>query len=126
MNLNTARVFVRDIALARRFYAEALGLKPHAQDLARGWCVFNAGNSELVLEAVPADAAAERQALLEALPELPGEVLFVANEIGLGIVPLGEETRRFRDEAGRLNQDLAAACERATFVAAGLPLPLKT
>jgi adenosylcobinamide kinase/adenosylcobinamide-phosphate guanylyltransferase len=73
-----------------------------------------------------ADFAAERQALLEVLPDLPGEVLFVANEIGLGIVPLGEETRRFRDEAGRLNQDLAAACERVTFVAAGLPLPLKT
>lgn len=69
---------------------------------------------------------AERQALLDALPRLPGEVLFVANEIGLGIVPLGAETRRFRDEAGRLNQDLAAACERVTFVAAGLPLPLKT
>ena len=64
MNLNTARVFVRDIALARRFYAEALGLKPHSQDLARGWCVFNAGNCELVLEAVPADAPAERQALV--------------------------------------------------------------
>lgn len=68
---------------------------------------------------------AQRQALLDALPGLPGEVLFVANEIGLGIVPLGAETRRFRDEAGRLNQDLAAACERVTFVAAGLPLPLK-
>lgn len=70
--------------------------------------------------------AAERRALLDLLPDLPGVVLFVANEIGLGIVPLGEETRRFRDEAGRLNQDLAAACERVTLVAAGLPLPLKT
>jgi adenosylcobinamide kinase / adenosylcobinamide-phosphate guanylyltransferase len=79
-----------------------------------------------LMNLIGADFAAERQALLEALPDLPGEVLFVANEIGLGIVPLGEETRRFRDEAGRLNQDLAAACERATFVAAGLPLPLKT
>ena len=57
---------------------------------------------------------------------LPGEVLLVANEIGLGIVPLGAETRRFRDEAGRLNQDLAAACERVTFVVAGLPLVLKS
>ena len=52
-------------------------------------------------------------------------MIFVANEIGLGIVPLGAETRRFRDEAGRLNQDLAAACERVTLVAAGLPLSLK-
>ena len=79
-----------------------------------------------LLNVIDADFAAERQALLDALAGLPGEVLFVANEIGLGIVPLGAETRRFRDEAGRLNQDLAAACERVTFVAAGLPLPLKT
>jgi adenosylcobinamide kinase/adenosylcobinamide-phosphate guanylyltransferase len=79
-----------------------------------------------LMNVIDADFTAERQALLEALPGLPGEVLFVANEIGLGIVPLGEETRRFRDEAGRLNQDVAAACERATFVAAGLPLALKT
>jgi adenosylcobinamide kinase/adenosylcobinamide-phosphate guanylyltransferase len=78
-----------------------------------------------LLNVIDGDFEAERRALLDALPDLPGEVLFVANEIGLGIVPLGEETRRFRDEAGRLNQDLAAACERATFVAAGLPLALK-
>lgn len=64
MNLNTARVFVRDIALARRFYAEALGLKLHTQDAARGYCVFNAGNCELVVEAVPGDAPAEEQALV--------------------------------------------------------------
>ncbi len=64
MNLNTARVFVRDVAQARRFYAEALGLAPHAQDLARGWCVFNAGNCELVVEAVPDDAPADDQTLV--------------------------------------------------------------
>lgn len=64
MNLNTARVFVRDIARARSFYAEALGLKLHAQDAARGYCVFNAGNCELVVEAVPGDAPAEDQALV--------------------------------------------------------------
>jgi adenosylcobinamide kinase/adenosylcobinamide-phosphate guanylyltransferase len=68
---------------------------------------------------------AERRVLLDLLPHLPGEVLFVANEIGLGVVPMGEQTRRFRDEAGRLNQDIAAVCERVTFVAAGLPLTLK-
>lgn len=64
MNLNTARVFVRDIVLARRFYADALGLKLHAQDAAQGYCVFNAGNCELVLESVSEAAPAERQALV--------------------------------------------------------------
>lgn len=67
-----------------------------------------------------------RAVLLSTLPALPGEILLISNEVGLGIVPLGSLARLFRDEAGRLNQDLAAACERATFIAAGLPLTLKT
>ena len=67
----------------------------------------------------------ERDALLSTLPQLPGDVLLVSNEVGLGIVPLGELTRRFVDEAGRLHQSLAACCERVVFVAAGLPLALK-
>jgi adenosylcobinamide kinase / adenosylcobinamide-phosphate guanylyltransferase len=67
----------------------------------------------------------ERQALLDVLPGLPGDVIFISNEVGLGIVPLGATTRLFRDEAGRLNQDLAALCDAVSFVAAGLPLALK-
>lgn len=93
---------------------------------AAGRCVIVDCLTLWLMNVIEADFAAERQALLDALPGLPGEVIFVANEIGLGIVPLGAETRRFRDEAGRLNQDLAAACGRVTFVAAGLPLALKT
>jgi adenosylcobinamide kinase/adenosylcobinamide-phosphate guanylyltransferase len=67
----------------------------------------------------------ECDALLEVLPALPGELLFVSNEVGLGVVPMGELTRRFVDEAGRLHQAMAARCDRVLFVAAGLPLPLK-
>jgi adenosylcobinamide kinase/adenosylcobinamide-phosphate guanylyltransferase len=67
----------------------------------------------------------EWDALLNVLPALPGELLFVSNEVGLGVVPMGELTRRFVDEAGRLHQAMAARCERVLFVAAGLPLPLK-
>lgn len=69
--------------------------------------------------------ATEMQALLETLPQLPGQVILVSNEVGLGIVPLGASTRLFVDEAGRLNQRIAALAERATFVVAGLPLVLK-
>ncbi len=67
----------------------------------------------------------QRAALLEVLREAPGEVVLVSNEVGMGIVPMGAVSRCFTDEAGRLNQAVAAACERVVFVAAGLPLTLK-
>lgn len=67
----------------------------------------------------------EYEALLDVLPALPGELLFVSNEVGLGVVPMGELTRRFVDETGRLHQAMAARCERVLFVTAGLPLSLK-
>jgi adenosylcobinamide kinase/adenosylcobinamide-phosphate guanylyltransferase len=68
----------------------------------------------------------ERTDLLAWLDEpAAGEVIFVSNEVGMGIVPVGAVSRAFVDEAGRLNQDVAARCERVLFVAAGLPLALK-
>ena len=63
--------------------------------------------------------------LLVALREARGPVVLVGNEIGLGVIPLGRETRAFVDALGRLNQDVAAACHRVTLMAAGLPLSLK-
>lgn len=69
--------------------------------------------------------AAELTALLEVLPRLPGQLLLVSNEVGLGIIPLGAMTRRFCDESGRLHQAVAASCDRVTFVTAGLPMTLK-
>jgi len=68
----------------------------------------------------------EIAALLDALPNLPGRVILVTNEVGLGIVPLGASTRLYVDEAGRLNQTIARISQRVTLVAAGLPLELKT
>lgn len=67
----------------------------------------------------------QRNALLKAIPKLSGQIIFVSNEVGMGITPLGEISRRFIDEAGRLHQELASLCDRVTFVAAGLPLTLK-
>jgi adenosylcobinamide kinase/adenosylcobinamide-phosphate guanylyltransferase len=76
--------------------------------------------------ALPALFAHERAQLLAWLDApCAGDVVLVANEVGLGVVPLGAVTRSFVDEAGRLNQDVAARCERVLFVAAGLPLALK-
>lgn len=63
--------------------------------------------------------------LVAALPRLRGPAIFVSNEVGLGIVPDNALARRFRDEAGRLNQAVAAAAQSVVFLAAGLPLVLK-
>lgn len=75
----------------------------------------------------PADKtwADERAELLALLPDLPGKVILVSSEVGMGIIPLGEINRRFQDEQGRLNQKLVASCDTVAFVAAGLPLMLK-
>ena len=73
----------------------------------------------------PARLAAERDALLECLGELPGRTLLVSNETGLGVVPLGELTRRYVDEAGWLHQAVAERAQRVTFMVAGLPMTLK-
>lgn len=67
----------------------------------------------------------ERQALLETLNQLPGQQILVSNEVGWGIVPMGELSRRFQDEAGRLHQALAQQAKRVTLTVAGLPLTLK-
>ncbi|MDQ2820084.1 MAG: bifunctional adenosylcobinamide kinase/adenosylcobinamide-phosphate guanylyltransferase [Pseudomonadota bacterium] len=67
----------------------------------------------------------ERAALLTALASASGDVILVSNEVGMGIVPMGAVTRAFVDEQGRLNQAVAATCDRALFIAAGLPLVLK-
>ncbi|QXI54884.1 bifunctional adenosylcobinamide kinase/adenosylcobinamide-phosphate guanylyltransferase [Pseudomonas alvandae] len=68
---------------------------------------------------------AEREALLDCISALPGEVIFVSNETGMGVVPLGELTRRYVDEAGWLHQALAERCQRVVLTVAGLPLTLK-
>ena len=52
-------------------------------------------------------------------------VVFVSNEVGLGIVPDSKLAREFRDNAGRLNQDVAKIASRVVFMAAGLPMVLK-
>ena len=67
----------------------------------------------------------QTRALIDTLPTLPGQVILVSNEVGWGIVPMHPVSRLFADEQGRLNQRVAAVCDRVTLVAAGLPLTLK-
>jgi adenosylcobinamide kinase / adenosylcobinamide-phosphate guanylyltransferase len=71
------------------------------------------------------DVAAEADALVAACAGARMPLVLVANEVGLGIVPDNPLARRFRDEAGVLNQRIAAVADRVVLVAAGLPLTLK-
>lgn len=63
--------------------------------------------------------------LVGSLEQASVPLFIVSNEVGLGIVPETALGRTFRDEAGRLNQLIAAASARVLFVAAGFALPLK-
>ena len=66
-----------------------------------------------------------KEELLTVLSRLPGKVILVSNEVGQGIVPMGELSRRFVDEAGWLHQDIARIAQQVTLVVAGLPMSLK-
>lgn len=77
------------------------------------------------LMAAGRDVALETERLIATLPRISTPIVFVANEVGLGIVPDNALARAFRDEAGRVNQAIAAVADRVYFVAAGLPLVMK-
>lgn len=72
-----------------------------------------------------ANTVAAAADLARAIRTATGPLVLVSNEIGLGVIPLGREVRAFVDALGSLNQQVAAACERVTLMAAGLPLILK-
>ena len=82
-------------------------------------------NLTMPLHGAPADAGDAAASLVAALRNARGPVVLVGNEIGLGVIPMGREVRAFVDALGQLNQAVAAACDRVTLMAAGLPLTLK-
>lgn len=65
------------------------------------------------------------QTLLDTVPNLKGDVAFVSNEVSMGVVPLGELTRQFVDESGRLHQQLAQRVDDVIFMVAGIPTVIK-
>lgn len=65
------------------------------------------------------------QELVNALETSSASIVLVSNEVGLGVVPMGEITRLFVDHAGWMNQAIAKIADQVTFVAAGLPMQLK-
>jgi adenosylcobinamide kinase/adenosylcobinamide-phosphate guanylyltransferase len=78
-----------------------------------------------LLDNSPSRWSSQKTLLLNVLPTLQSEVVIVSNEVGSGIVPMGELSRQFVDEAGWLNQAIAKVADQVTLVVAGLPLALK-
>jgi adenosylcobinamide kinase / adenosylcobinamide-phosphate guanylyltransferase len=123
-----------------------LRIREHQQRRGEGWCTVEApldiglaiaaANGEAVLVdcltlwlsnlmAAGRNVETATRDLGDCLERVAGPVVFVSNEVGLGIVPDNALAREFRDRAGRLNQALAARANRVFFLAAGLPLTLK-
>ncbi len=68
---------------------------------------------------------AEKLLLLQAVEQTEADIFIVSNEVGSGVVPLGNLPRVFVDESGWIHQGLAAISDRVSLVVAGLPLSLK-
>jgi adenosylcobinamide kinase/adenosylcobinamide-phosphate guanylyltransferase len=106
------------LALADTIVAATSDGQPALVDCLTLW-LSNAMHAEL-------DLNAETATLLDAFTHAKGPVVCVSNEVGLGIVPDNALARAFRDAAGRLNQQVAAQADRVDFIAAGLPITLKS
>lgn len=81
--------------------------------------------TNLLLAEDPGAFAREREKLLDVLQRPRGDIIFVGNEVGQGVVPMDPLSRRFVDESGRLHQALAQSAGAVFFVVAGLPQLLK-
>ena len=101
--------------------AQALAASPEGQPVLVDCLTLWLSNRMLA----EADIAAETEALADAVSRPTGHWVLVSNEVGSGIVPENALARRFRDEAGRLNQKIAALADEVVLVVAGLPVKVK-
>lgn len=137
------------IATAQAFDAEMAGkISQHRKERGPGWQTIEAPldltgallqvdeeNAVAVVDCLTlwlsnsmiaeADVEKETAILVEAMKNAKPALIFVSNEVGLGLVPETPLGRRFRDAQGKLNQVIAAAAHHVEFIAAGLPLTLK-
>ena len=112
------------IALAEALRAHAKPQRLIVVDCLTLWLT----NLVMPQRGAPLDDAAlarARDAVLDAVRGAAEPIVLVSNEIGLGVAPLGAETRHFVDELGRLHQAVAELCARVTLMVAGIEVPVK-
>lgn len=81
--------------------------------------------SNLLMHQDPSLQQAEFEKLYDVLPNLKSKIILVSNETGLGVIPMGQISRKFVDESGRLHQRLGQIAEKVVFCVAGFPMMLK-
>lgn len=84
-------------------------------------CVSMWLNNLLYHQIAEADILQELQAVMQ----LPGEMVLVHNEVGLGVIPDNPLARRFVDLSGKAAQIMGSHCEQVFFCSAGLTLQMK-
>lgn len=81
--------------------------------------------SNLLMHEDPSLQQTEFEKLYDVLPNLKSKIILVSNETGLGVIPMGQISRKFVDESGRLHQRLGQIAEKVVFCVAGFPMMLK-
>ena len=71
------------------------------------------------------DIAERCRDIFDVCDTIPGTVIFVTNEVGMGIVPDNAISRQYRDLAGRCNQIMAGRADVVTFMVSGIPINIK-
>jgi adenosylcobinamide kinase/adenosylcobinamide-phosphate guanylyltransferase len=105
--------------------AAALRALPPQTDVALVDCLTLWVSNLLCRPSATEDTPAEIAKLLDVLRDPPCDIILVTNEVGMGIVPDNALARRFRDEAGFLNQAIAALADTVVFVVSGIPTVIK-
>ncbi len=113
------RLIEEPLALAERISVEAAAQRCVLVECLTLWL------TNLLMEADGSRIEHALERLPEVIAAAPGRLILVGNETNMGVIPLGELSRRYCDLAGRLHQDLAARCDQVLFMVAGLPLVVK-
>ncbi|ASJ71351.1 bifunctional adenosylcobinamide kinase/adenosylcobinamide-phosphate guanylyltransferase [Granulosicoccus antarcticus] len=109
---------------------EPLALASAISSIGTGQCILvdclTLWITNLLLHPDTQRLAKEKNALLETLDNCENRLIIVSNETNMGIVPMGELSRRYCDEVGLLHQSLAAQSDEVVLVIAGLSHHLKS